>query len=121
MLKINVNLPLKVLFRQVLDLALYLSFCTLAGTGLILAFKLPPGSRGGRGLTALGWSRHDWGDLHTWIAYLFISLIVCHLIINWSWLVKCAASGRSWRLFAGLAAGLAIVAAFCGLPVARGQ
>jgi hypothetical protein len=111
----------KILFRQILDLLLYLSFCLLSGTGLLIALRLPPGFKGGHGLTVLGLSRHEWGDLHTWIAYLFIALLALHLAVNWSWLVKCAASGRLWRLALGLGAGMLVICAFFVLPVTHGQ
>lgn len=110
---------MKLLIRRVLNLLLYLSFCFMIGSGLLLAYRLVPGRRGGQGLEMLGWSRHDWGDLHTWIAYFFMALIVVHLAMSWTWLVKCAAQGRFWRLVIGLLAGLAIIAAFLLLPVER--
>ena len=112
---------LKVISRQILNLLLYLSFCTLTGTGLLLAFRLPPGYKGGHGLRALGWNRHDFADLHTWAALLFVTLITLHMAINWAWLVKCAASGRLWRLFLGLGIGIALIAVVFALPIVRGQ
>ena len=54
---------------------LWLVFCAMAGTGLLLAFRLPPGFRGGAGLAVMGWTRHQWGDLHTWLSYAFLGLI----------------------------------------------
>ncbi|MEI6351809.1 MAG: DUF4405 domain-containing protein [Verrucomicrobiota bacterium] len=108
---------MKILLARALNLLLYLSFCTMAGTGLLMAFRLIPGSRGGQGLEVWGWSRHEWGDLHTWISYVFIALIAIHLVLHWAWLTKCAASGHLWRLIVGLAVGLAIIAAFLLLPV----
>ena len=108
---------MNLIIRRVLNLLLYLSFCVLAGSGLLMAYKLIPGSRGGRGLGALGWDRHEWGDLHTWVAIAFVALIFAHLLINWRWLVKCAAQNHLWRLAAGLALGAAIIAAFIFLPV----
>ena len=108
---------MKMLIRRVLNLLLYLSFCTMAGTGLLMAFRLIPGSRGGQGLEVLGWNRHDWGDLHTWVSYVFIALVVLHLVINWAWLAKVAAKGHLWRVVIGIIVGLSIIAAFLLLPV----
>ena len=110
---------MKLLFRRVLNLFLYLSLCVMIGTGLLMAYRLVPGSRGGQGLEVLGWSRHEWGDLHTWVSYLFVALIAAHLAMSWTWLVKCAAQGRAWRLAAGLIAGAAIIGALLLLPVER--
>ena len=108
---------MKALIRRVLNLLLYLSFCMMTGTGLLMAFRLIPGNRGGRGLTVLGWTRHEWGDLHTWVAYAFITLIVLHMVINWAWLTKVAGNGRLWPLLMGLAVGISIIAALLILPV----
>lgn len=105
--------------RRALNLLLYLSFCLMAGTGLLMAYRLVPGSRGGQGLHVLGWNRHEWGDLHTWVSYFFAALVVAHLAMSWTWLVKCAAQGRAWRLAAGLLAGVAIIGSLLLLPVER--
>jgi hypothetical protein len=110
---------MKLTIRRFLNLLLYLSFCVMIGTGLMMAYRLLPGSRGGKGLEVLGWNRHQWGDLHTWVAYLFVILILVHLALNWTWLVKCAAKGRAWRLAAGLLAGAAIIGVFLLLPLTK--
>lgn len=104
---------------RVLNAALWLVFCAMTGTGLLLAFRLPPGSRGGRGLSALGLTRHDWGDIHTWLSCAFILLIVVHLILHWRWFWQVAARRHSLPLLAGFGAGLALIAALALLPVER--
>lgn len=103
---------MKLFARRVLNLLLYLSFCVVVGTGLLLEFRVC-----GHGLRALGWSRHQWGDIHTWVSYLFIALVMTHLLINWQWLIKVAASGYLWRIVLGLIAGLGFIAAFLFFPV----
>jgi hypothetical protein len=104
---------MKLKIRRILNLLLYLSFCVMIGTGLMMAYRLVPGSRGGRGLEVLGWNRHQWGDFHTWVAFLFVALILIHLALNWAWLVKCAAKGLPWRLAAGLLVGAPSLACSC--------
>ena len=98
---------------------IWLVCCGLAGTGLLLAFRLPPGSRGGRGLSVLGYGRHEWGDFHTWLAYVFIALVVVHLALHWRWFWQIAARKRSWPLLLGLGGGLALVVVIVILPVAK--
>lgn len=107
------------LANRVLNFLLWLSFCVMCGTGLLLAFRLPPGSRGGRGLTALGMSRHQWGDIHTWVSYVFMALIVVHLALHWRWLWQIAGKKRGWPLLLGLGLGLALLLALVLQPVAR--
>jgi hypothetical protein len=46
-----------------------------------------------------------------------IFLAVIHLLLNWQWLVKVAASKRVWRLAAAVLTGLLIVGAFFLLPI----
>jgi len=108
---------MRIFLMRVLNLGLYLSLCALAGTGLLLSFRLPPGSRGGRGLQVLGMNRHDWGDIHFWIGMAFLTLILIHLAQNWKWLRMVAARQKVWPLALGLGVGLTIIAGFLLLPV----
>src|ERR1700758_5477050 len=107
--------------RKVLDLALYLVACTLTGTGLLLACRLPPGQGPGERILFLGYGRHEWGDIHTWLAYVAIFLVVVHLLLNWQWLLKVAASKHIWRLALGILSGLLVVGAFFLLPIERSE
>ena len=102
---------------RLLNALLWLVFCSMAGTGLLLAFRLPAGSRGGRGLSALGLSRHEWGDFHTWLSYAFLALTFTHLALHWRWFWHIAARKRRWPLVLGLGAGIALLLALALQPV----
>ena len=104
-------------WKRWIDLALYLVSCALLGTGLLLAYRLPHGHGAGRMATFLGYARHEWGTIHTSLAWVAIFLVVFHLIWNREWVVKIAASGRLARLAAGIFAGILIGSAFLVLPV----
>lgn len=106
----------RVPWKKVVDLMLYLLFCALAGTGMLLSYRLPHGAGASRALF-LDFGRREWGEIHTWLAYLSIAVLVVHLLFNSQWLVKVAASKHLWRLAAGILAGLLIVGAFLLLPV----
>lgn len=56
----------------------------LAATGIIIKWVLPPGmGRYGRGgNTLLGLTRHDWGDLHIWVALIFVASVIVHLAMH---------------------------------------
>ncbi|MHC4128669.1 MAG: DUF4405 domain-containing protein [Planctomycetota bacterium] len=69
-----------------IDLATLLAILSMIGTGLILKYSLPPGS-GGRGLVLWGLGRHDWGDVHFWIAVSLGALLVAHIVLHWPWVV----------------------------------
>lgn len=103
------------------NLLLWLLFCIMSGTGVLLAFRLPPGSRGGRGLSALGWTRHDWGDLHFWISIAFLALLLIHLALHWRWFWQIASKRRAWPLLAGFGVGLIVLLGLSALPVKRAE
>ena len=89
----------------------------MVGTGLLLAYHLPPGSKDGSGLTVLGMDRHEWGDVHLWISYIVIAAVIGHLGMNWTWLKKIAASMKPLRLWGGLLVGIGIIVMLLVLPV----
>ena len=76
-----------------------MNLLALAITGVIVRWVLPLGTsgrgqalhggRGGEHIEQL-WSmtRHDWGTIHFYLAILFVSLMVVHIILHWSW-IKC--------------------------------
>ena len=107
----------KNVWKRILDLVLYLVACVTAGTGLLLAYRLPHGAGNANRVILLGYGRHEWGDIHTWITFLGIILVLVHLVLNRQWLVKVAASKHIWRLATGILSGLLIVVAFFLLPV----
>jgi len=72
-------------FNFLIDTLLLVLIVSLAATGLLLRYVLPPGSRGGSDLSLWGWTRHEWGDLHFWIALALAALLVLHVALHWSW------------------------------------
>ncbi len=102
---------------RILNYVLYVSACLMAGTGLLLAYRLPPGSEGVHGLRFFGMDRHDWADVHFWLSFSFFGLLVAHLAANWSWLKKIATGERVWRLAIGLCVGVAVILFFLLTPV----
>jgi hypothetical protein len=111
--------PGKTAWKKVIDLTLYVVACALTGTGLLLAYRLPHGSGHTGRILFLGYGRHAWGEIHTWLAYVAIFLAVIHLLLNWQWLLKVAASKQAWRLAVGVSTGLFIVGEFLFLPTKK--
>jgi len=103
------------------NLLLWLLLCAMSGTGLLIAYRLPPGSRGGHGLSALGMTRHEWGDLHQWISFAFLALIVVHMLLHWRWFWQIAGKKRAWPLLAGTLAGVTLLFTLFLLPVKRAE
>lgn len=93
----------------------------LAWTGLLMEYVLPAGS-GRRGLSLWGWDRHEWGELHLYLALGAIALVVIHIALHWRWVStmvmrvvrRGGAPGRLRRNLVGGALGLLLVGLFVG-------
>jgi hypothetical protein len=76
----------------VIDAFAFIGLVLLIVTGLIMRFVLPPlqGSRGGEAGPSLlwGWDRHQWGEIHFWIAAGLLVILVVHLFLHWKWIVS---------------------------------
>jgi hypothetical protein len=100
------------------DLAAAALFLAMLGTGSILFFAMPPGTS--RSLSLWGLSRHQWGDVHLWIAFAFLAVVLLHVCLHWQWVVSVvgkrlglAGAGKGSLLRSGLPTFL-IVAAVVG-------
>lgn len=65
-----------------LDVVIFAVLIGLIGTGIILKFTLPPGS-GSSSVLAL--TRHEWGDVHFWLAAGMLILVGIHLVLHARW------------------------------------
>jgi hypothetical protein len=83
----------------IVDLISFIVFVGLAITGFIIKFILPPGTGGrgrllheGRGReeikNLLSMSRHEWGNIHFYLAIAFFILIIVHIILHWAWIKR---------------------------------
>ncbi len=81
----------------VVDVISFTALLGLSFTGSIIKFILPPGSSGygreisggrGRGEINELWSmsRHEWGDIHFYLAIAFVVLMAVHIILHWGWI-----------------------------------
>lgn len=73
------------------DSLAFTSFIFLVSTGILMYWILPAGEGY---LSVWGMNRHDWGEIHFWIAVSFLALIGTHLILHWSWITSMVA-GKS--------------------------
>lgn len=112
----------------VIDLVSLLVMWGLLTTGLLIRYVLPAGS--GHWLALGGWNRHDWGDVHFWLAAGGCLLMSVHVWLHWQWVCATArrfmttrdANGqtrsRTWRNTWGVATILLLVGLTAGLLVA---
>lgn len=66
----------------VVDLLAYLAMAGLIAMGIILHYRLPPGSGSD---AMLGLSRHEWGSIHFYAALSLLVLVVLHIVLHWKW------------------------------------
>jgi hypothetical protein len=85
------------------DLVSLIDLLALALSGFVMRYVLPPGSgghgyRGGRAAAGIKhfWSmtRHQWADIHFFLAFLFVVLMAVHILMHWNW-IKCYLKPRS--------------------------
>jgi hypothetical protein len=73
----------------VIDALMFLCLMALAGLGFLMKYALPSGREAwakygsNRQFAWLGWDRHDWGDMHLYLACTLLSLLVVHIILHW--------------------------------------
>ena len=68
----------------IIDILAFIFFVFLTSTGIIIHYLLPSGS--GHSRTIWGWGRHDWGDLHFYMAVGFLLILAFHLFKHWKWI-----------------------------------
>jgi hypothetical protein len=79
--------------NYVLFIIMFMLALTQAVSGFLLWLAIPGGGyRGGRGAdlvdsTFLSWSRHNWIDLHDWVAVALVVMVIIHLILHWKWII----------------------------------
>jgi len=80
----------KIRLNFFVDFSMFLCMVCLAISGIIQKYVLPPARGTRRGLGPeewMGWTRHDWDDVHFWIAVVAVTLLFVHIILHWRWIV----------------------------------
>lgn len=116
----------KPLWNYLIDWAALALITSVLATGAVIEWRLP---RGNGGNSLLGLTRHDWGEVHLWLALALVALVVVHLILHAKWImamtVGAAKGGAGRARVAAAAAGcvvlVGILAAAFLLPVRPGS
>jgi len=107
--------------KSIADIVMYFLLCFLAGTGLLVHYKLVPGFEGGHGLTLFGLDRHEWGEFHLYAAYGMIALAALHLFLNYAFIKNIIANKKTWLVTALGIPGLLIILFFLFAPIERSE
>ncbi len=99
----------------VVDAVAFAAFLFLASTGILIHVVLPPGS--GHFSVLWGMDRHEWGEMHLWLATILIVLMVLHLLLHWSWVVSMIAGSPARRSTARSALAVVALAVVVGVAV----
>lgn len=70
---------------SLIDVIAFTAFLFLTTSGILLHYLLPPGS--GRWSEIWGMSRHQWGEVHFWIALCFFAVLAFHLLQHWRFIL----------------------------------
>lgn len=70
---------------SLIDVVAFAAFLFLTSTGILLRYLLPPGS--GRWSEVWGMTRHQWGEIHFWIALAFFAVLAFHLLQHWRFIL----------------------------------
>jgi hypothetical protein len=100
--------------NYLIDALSFIGFTFLAATGVLLRYVLPPGS--GRWSTLWGLQRHDWSEIHFWVAVFFLLVLSMHLFFHWSWITAFVKGHK--REESGVRVALGIVALIALLALA---
>ncbi len=98
----------------IIDTVAFICFVFLVSTGVLLYYTLPPGS--GHYNTIWQLDRHEWGDIHFWMAVGFLVVLSLHLVLHWRW-IKSLIRGKK-RKKSGYRASLGLVGLIALLAIA---
>lgn len=77
----------------VIDALLLLCIAAIAGIGLLMKYVLVPGYRRweiyerNADLFFWGLDRHEWGTIHLVIGFVFLTLLILHVVLHWGIIV----------------------------------
>ncbi|MGI9227803.1 MAG: DUF4405 domain-containing protein [Gammaproteobacteria bacterium] len=95
-----------------IDIAAFISFIFVVSTGVLMRYVLPP--RSGQSIEILGMSRHEWGDIHFYITFIFLAILSIHLVLHWKFIRNMfharIKEASNFRLMLGLVGLIAVLA-----------
>jgi len=109
---------MKTILPRLLNYILYAVGILLAGSGLLLKWKIPHG-QAGRDVSLWGLDKHDLKDFHLWGGIIIALLVGWHLWLHRKWIMNVACQKRSVWLLGGLLAPVILVGALALTPLGQ--
>ncbi len=83
--------------KYLIDVTIFIDICSVAVTGLLLGFIIPKGK--GTDKNFLSLHRHEWSEIHLYLALFLVVLLFFHVWFNWSWIVNSTKRyfGENWK------------------------
>ena len=85
-------------FITPINVVLFLVFFILVGSGLTLELRFDERVK----MTIAGFDREEWGEFHFFTALTFISVVILHLLSNFSWLMSLYQKNRALVYLIGM-------------------
>lgn len=111
---------MKLILPRLLNYILYAVGILIAGTGLLLRWKIPHG-QAGHHVSLWGLDKHDWKDLHLWGGLALVLLVAWHLWLHRKWIMTVACQKHFPKLLAGLLAPIILLGALAITPLGQLQ
>lgn len=79
----------KTKINLVIDAIMLILLMAIAGFGFLIKYVLVPGFKrnalynGDVELYYMGLERHEWGSIHLWLSFVFLALMILHIILHW--------------------------------------
>lgn len=98
----------------IIDAIMFLALMAIAGLGFLIKFVLIPGYKrnvlypGDVELYFMNLTRHEWGRIHLILGYIFLFLLLLHVILHWNMIksiFRQLFSGKAIRTIAALSFG----------------
>jgi len=77
-----------------IDAIMLVLLMAIAGLGFLIKYVLVPGYKRNElynsnvELYYMGLTRHEWGSIHLWLSFIFLFLMLLHIILHWK-MIKC--------------------------------
>ena len=80
-------MSIKTFIKYYVGMLLFIDLFAMAVIGFLLRLIIPAGRLAHGEKYFLGLHRHTWVDIHLYLALLFVLLVICHIWLNWTWIV----------------------------------